>query len=87
MIIITLYLKARGGLKWMIAGLPAIFMSVMTIWAVIINQIDFGAAQNMLLQAINVLILLIALWIVAEGVIKFFSMGGELPPEPAALAP
>ena len=87
LIIITLYLKARGGLKWMIAGLPAIFMSVMTIWAVIINQIDFGAAQNMLLQAINVLILLIALWIVAEGVIKFFSMGGELPPEPAALAP
>jgi len=87
LIIITLYLKARGGLKWMIAGLPAIFMSVMTIWAVVINQVEFGAAHNMLLQAINILILLIALWIVAEGVIKFFSMGGEVPPEPAPLAP
>jgi len=87
LIIITLYLKARGGLKWMIAGLPAIFMSVMTIWAVIMNQVTFGAAHNMLLQVINVIILLIALWIVAEGVIKFFSIGGEVPPEPAPLAP
>jgi len=87
LIIITLYLKARGGLKWMIAGLPAIFMSVMTIWAVIINQVEFGTAHNILLQVINVCILLIALWIVIEGVIKFFTMGGEAPPEPAPLAP
>ena len=79
LIIITLYLKARGGLKWMIAGLPAIFMSVMTIWAVIMNQVKFGAAHNMLLQVINVIILLIAIWIVVEGVIKFFSMDGEVP--------
>jgi len=86
LIIITLYLKARGGLKWMIAGLPAIFMSVMTIWAVIINQVKFGAAHNMLLQVINIIILLIALWIVAEGVIKFFTMDGEVPAEPAPLA-
>lgn len=86
LIIITLYLKAQGGLKWMIAGLPAIFMSVMTIWAVIINQFEFGTAHNMLLQVINACVLLIAIWIVAEGVIKFFSMGGELPPEPAPLA-
>jgi len=87
LIIITLYLKAGGGLKWMIAGLPAIFMSVMTIWAVIMNQVKFGVAHNMLLQVINIVILFIALWIVVEGVIKFFSLGGEVPPEPAPLAP
>jgi len=86
LIIITLYLKARGGLKWMVAGLPAIFMSVMTIWAVVMNQVKFGAAHNILLQVINVVILFIALWIVIEGVIKFFKMG-EVPPEPAPLAP
>jgi len=74
-------------LKWMIAGLPAIFMSVMTIWAVIINQVEFGTAHNILLQVINVCILLIALWIVIEGVIKFFTMGGEAPPEPSPLVP
>ncbi|MGD9301164.1 MAG: carbon starvation protein A [Desulfobacterales bacterium] len=86
LIIITLYLKARGGLKWMIAGLPAIFMSVMTIWAVVMNQYKFGAAHNMLLQVINLCILVIAVWIAIEGVIKFFSTG-ETPPEPAPLAP
>jgi len=62
-------------------------MSVMTIWAVIMNQVKFGAAHNMLLQVINIVILFIALWIVIEGVLKFFSMGGEVPPEPAPLAP
>jgi len=87
LIIITLYLKARGGLKWMVAGLPAIFMSVMTIWAVIMNQVKFGVAHNILLQVINVVILFIALWIVVEGVIKFFTMGDEVPPEPVPLMP
>jgi carbon starvation protein len=87
LIIITLYLKARGGLKWMVAGLPAIFMSVMTIWAVIMNQVTFGAAHNMLLQVINIVILVIAVWIAVEGVVKFFSMSGEVPPEPSPLAP
>ena len=87
LIIITLYLKAQGGLKWVVAGLPAIFMSVMTIWAVIMNQVEFGAAHNPLLQAINIIILFIALWIVVEGVIKFFTMDGDMPPEPAPLAP
>jgi carbon starvation protein len=82
LIIITLYLKARGGLKWMIAGLPAIFMSVMTIWAVIMNQVKFGTTHNMLLQVINICILLIAVWIAVEGVVKFFTTH-EAPPEPA----
>jgi carbon starvation protein len=85
LIIITLYLKARGGLKWMIAGLPAIFMSVMTIWALIMNQVTFGTAHNLLLQVINLCILVIAVWIAVEGVIRFFSTG-ETPPEPAPLA-
>jgi carbon starvation protein len=87
LIIITLYLKARGGLKWIIAGLPAIFMSVMTIWAVIMNQVKFGAAQNMLLQVINIIILFIALWILVEGVIKFFVTHEEAPPEPVPATP
>jgi carbon starvation protein len=85
LIIITLYLKARGGLKWMIAGLPAVFMSVMTIWAVIMNQVKFGASHNALLQVINFCILVIALWILVEGVVKFFTME-EGPPEPAPAA-
>jgi len=73
LIIITLYLKATGGWKWLVAGVPAVFMSVMTIWAVVMNQFKFGAAHNMLLQVINLIILVIAVWIAIEGLIKFFS--------------
>jgi len=72
LIIITLYLKRRGGLKWLIAGLPAIFMSVMTIWAVVLNQVSFSAGKNALLTVINICILIVALWIAIEGLIKFF---------------
>jgi carbon starvation protein len=83
LIIITLYLKRRGGLKWMVSGIPAIFMAVMTIWALILNQVKFGAAGNTLLTVINICILLLALWIAIEGVIKFFATEEE-PAAPVA---
>ena len=73
LIIITLYLKARGGLKWVVSGVPALFMAVMTIWALIMNQFKFATAQNLLLQTINLIILVIAIWITIEGLAKFFS--------------
>jgi carbon starvation protein len=82
LIIITLYLKRRGGLKWLISGLPAVFMAVMTIWAVILNQVSYSASKNSLLTVINICILIVALWIVVEGVIKFF-VTVEEPSEPA----
>lgn len=72
LIIITLYLKRRGGLKWLISGLPAIFMSVITIWAVVLNQANFNASHNALLQVVNICILFLACWISLEGLIKFF---------------
>jgi carbon starvation protein len=82
LIIITLYLKRRGGVKWVISGIPAVFMTVMTIWALILNQVKYGAGGNMLLTVINICILIIALWIATEGVIKFFATGEE-PAAPA----
>lgn len=83
LIIITLYLKRRGGLKWLVTGIPAAFMAIMTIWAVILNEVKFGAGHNVLLQVINICILFIAIWIAVEGVIKFFVTHEEAPPEPA----
>jgi carbon starvation protein len=72
LIVITVYLKARGGFKWLVAGIPAVFMAVMTLWAAVLNQFQFGSAHNLLLQTINVIIIVIAAWIVVEGVVKFF---------------
>ena len=78
LIIITVYLKERGGLKWMISGIPAAFMIFMTIWALIVNQTNFGTQHNMLLQTVNLIILVIAIWITIEGVIRFVSINGEV---------
>ena len=73
LIVITLYLKTLGGLKWIVGGIPAVFMSVMTLWAAVMNQFKFGSQHNLLLQTINFVIIIIAVWIVIEGLIKFFS--------------
>ena len=84
LIIITLYLQTKGGLKWMFAGFPALFMAIMTIWAVIVNQTKFLGAHNMLLTVINLCILVVAVWVVIEGLIKFFSSYGTYTGEPEA---
>jgi hypothetical protein len=45
--------------------------------------VKFGASDNMLLTVINICILFIALWIVVEGVAKFFATSEE-PTAPVA---
>ncbi|MFH2132583.1 MAG: carbon starvation CstA family protein, partial [bacterium] len=76
LLIISVYLKQQGGLKWLFTAIPMVFMAVMTIWALILNQTAFGTQNNLMLQVINAIILIISLWIVAEGVIKLLGTGG-----------
>ncbi|MEA1968281.1 MAG: carbon starvation protein A [Thermodesulfobacteriota bacterium] len=78
LIIITVYLKGKGGLKWMVSGIPAVFMIFMTVWALIMNQTKFGTQHNLMLQAVNGIILVIAIWIAVEGALKFFSIKDEV---------
>jgi carbon starvation protein len=73
LILATLYLRQLGGWRWIITGVPAAFMSVMTLWASVMNQTQFGSENNLLLQIINAAIVLIVSWIIIEGIIKFFS--------------
>lgn len=73
LIVITLYLRGRGAAYWMVAGIPALFMCIMTIWATIMNQVDFFGSFQPLLFLVNGLIIVIVLWITVEGIIRFFS--------------
>ncbi len=73
LIVITLYLRTKGGLKWLVSGIPALFMAVMTLWASLLNQAGFVSAKNILLMSINGIIILLVLWISIEGLIKFWS--------------
>jgi carbon starvation protein len=72
LIVITLYLRRKGSFYWLISGLPALFMAIMTLWATFMNQADFRENLQWLLFIINGFILLIVVWITAEGIVKFF---------------
>ncbi len=74
LIIITIYLKLQGGLKWLISGIPAVFMSVVTVWAIILNQIQFLQDRSILLGAVNMIIFVIVIWIIIEGGARFFEI-------------
>ena len=72
LVIITIYLRERGGWKWLVSGIPAVFMLVMSFWALVLNQTTYGAKGNILLEVVNVIIMLSVIWVSVEGLIKFF---------------
>jgi len=74
LIIITIYLKSKGGLKWLISGFPAIFMSIVTVWAIVLNQIQYVQEQNLMLGVVNIAVLVIVIWIIIEGGIRFLAI-------------
>lgn len=78
LIIATLYLKNKTGWSWILTGIPAAFMSVMTLWASLMNQIQFGSTNSLLMQLINAAIILIVSWIIVEGTVKFFRKRDKL---------
>jgi carbon starvation protein len=86
LIIATLYLRKQAGWRWIITGIPALFMSVMTLWASLMNQIQFGSENNLLLQIINAAIVLIVSWIIIEGIIAFFSARNKAEAESPSVA-
>ncbi|MEA1911045.1 MAG: carbon starvation protein A [Spirochaetota bacterium] len=68
LILLTVYLKKQGGSKYLLAGIPAVFMLVMTIWALFINEANFIGSGNILLLVVNAIVIIIALWVAFEGV-------------------
>ncbi|RMD96201.1 MAG: carbon starvation protein A, partial [Calditrichaeota bacterium] len=82
LIIVTVYLKAKGGLKWINSAIPALFMLTVSFWATILNQINF-VKSNPLLTVINLVIILAVLWVAIEGFGKFFTTSEATTFEPA----
>ena len=67
LVVLTVYLKRKGGSKYLLTGIPAVFMLVMTIWALFINEANFIGANNILLMVINAIVIVIAFWVAFEG--------------------
>jgi len=77
LLIVTLYLRQKGGLHFLITLLPCLIMLVITIWAMVCNLIDFASASNHLLLAIGSIVLILALWMVIETAIILLASAGE----------
>jgi len=73
LLVITLYLKRKGGLKFLVTAVPCIIMLTITNWAMVKNEMAFLASRNWLLVAIGSGIFMLALWMAVEALIAFFT--------------
>jgi len=78
LLVITLYLKSKGGSKYIVVGLPCLIMLVVTNFAMVKNEIIFltnekYAGEKWLLSTIGAGIFLLALWMTIEALIAFVS--------------
>ncbi|MCF7823342.1 MAG: carbon starvation protein A [Candidatus Marinimicrobia bacterium] len=70
LVVITVFLKnRRPGLSYLISGIPAIIILIMTIWAIVLSEVTYLADGHILLAVINAMVLVLALWMVGEGVL------------------
>lgn len=78
LITITIYLKKRGGIKYLVSAIPCLFMLFMTIWGLIINEMNFISAGNALLYVVNAIVIVISVWMAGEGFVSFLKAKPEL---------
>jgi len=76
LLVITLYLKSKGGLKFIVTALPCLIMLVVTNWAMVKNEIIFltnekYAGEKWLLSVIGAGIFVLALWMTIEALLAF----------------
>ncbi len=75
LLVVTMYLKRKGGMKYLVAAFPCVFMLVITIWALVAKLDDFYTGGDWLLTVLSVLILFLAGWMFVETVIIFLKAG------------
>lgn len=96
LLIVTVYLRKKGGRKFLLTAIPCLFMLVMTIWATVLNEWTFlfdaeVKKRSVLLAGINGLTLILVLWMVIEVFVCFRGLKVEPQDEdegvPAATVP
>ncbi|HEV58640.1 MAG TPA: carbon starvation protein A [Phycisphaerales bacterium] len=83
LLVVTMYLKRKGGFMYLLAGIPCLIMLVLTNWAMVINLRANYAAQKWPLVVVGAAVFLLAAWMTVETVIVFLS--GRV--RPAAVEP
>ena len=75
LLVISIYLKRKGGLKWIITAIPAVLLALISLWACVLNHQNFMAQQNYLLLIVNIVLIVLAVAIIVEGIIKLKKTG------------
>jgi carbon starvation protein len=73
LLLVTLYLKRKGGLKFIVTAVPCLIMLVITNWAMVKNEMAFINKADWLLVIIGGGIFALALWMTIEALIAFFN--------------
>ena len=73
LLVVTMYLKRKGGLKYLVAGIPCVIMLSLTSWAMVVNLQSNYAAKKWPLVVVGVVVFLLAIWMTVETVIVFCS--------------
>lgn len=71
LLVLTNYLRTKGGAKYLVTAVPCVFMLVMTLWSVSLNELRFIREGSGVLIVINGLILALAVWMIAESAVHF----------------
>lgn len=77
LLVVTLYLKSKGGMKFVVTAVPCLIMLFLTSWAMIKNEMNFINKGNWLLVTIGAGIFLLALWMTIEAFITFGSRNSK----------
>ena len=73
LLLVTLYLKRKGGLKYIVTAVPCLIMLVITNWAMVKNEMVFINKGDWLLVIIGSGIFALALWMTVEALVAFFN--------------
>jgi carbon starvation protein len=73
LLVVTMYLKRKGGWRYLTTAIPCLLMIALTGWAMVLNEIGYIQTQNLLLSIVGGLVLALAGWMTAETVIVFFT--------------
>jgi carbon starvation protein len=67
---VTVYLAQRGRNFW-VTLVPMIFLLAITLWAMVEKVVDFWRAREIPLLVLGILLIVLALWLVAESILRW----------------
>ena len=81
---VTSYLIRKGGYGFLVTGIPCVFMLLITLWAVALNERAFCQGGQWLLAAVNGCVFALAVWMVVESLLAILKGYRSAHPRPAA---